>query len=283
MNLISSQEIIQRAIAEYKPYAIISMLSGGKDSLCAYYVARYLNIPIDFIMHGVTGTGIRETTEFVRSFAEQENVPYLEANAGKNYENYILKNGFMGLGNKAHGFAYHICKHQVFLATLSKSIRHRKRNRNILLITGARITESLNRSKKIQDDIRPDISVKANVWVNIIHNWTREDRDDFLNFVNATINPVTQVLCRSGECMCGTMQSIEQRIETAFFYPEWGKWLLDLEHAAQERGHVTRWGEHLPGQHKYPTSYQKMGLDPDNLPMCVSCKVNYNKLGEQDV
>lgn len=70
--LDSSRDIIDRALAEIEPYAIVAMISGGKDSLCAYLVAKALGVPVTHILHGVTGTGIAETTEFVRDFAGSE-------------------------------------------------------------------------------------------------------------------------------------------------------------------------------------------------------------------
>ena len=43
------------------------------------------------------------------------------------------------------------------------------------------------------------------------------------------INPVAIELCRSGECMCGTMQTQAERREASAIYPEWGSWLSELE------------------------------------------------------
>jgi len=126
-KIISSKEIIDRAISEYKPYAIVLMLSGGDDSLTALAVAKYLNVPITHIMHGITGTGIKETTDFVRKICADEKSIYLESNAGTSYQDYVFRKGFFGVGNNAHNFSYRILKYNHFGKCVSANIRHGKR------------------------------------------------------------------------------------------------------------------------------------------------------------
>lgn len=262
----SSREIIERAIADYQPYAIVSMISGGKDSLCAYLVAKQLGVPVTHILHGVTGTGIPETTEFVRQFAQGESPTYLESNAGSHYEDYVLRKGFFGKGLQAHSFAYHLLKHSRFSKCISVNIRHRKRGRNIILLNGARASESLNRSRNMTTPVRHDPSTTSNIWVNICHDWSQQDRDAYLAEVDAPVNPVTTKLCRSGECLCGTTQSQATRQEAAFYYPKWGAWLDGLEAEVKQR-FPWGWGEAMSGDRKQETA----GQLPMFQPMCVGC------------
>lgn len=166
----SSQVIIGQAIAEIGPCAIVCMFSGGKDSLLAYLVAKQLKIPVTHIMHGVTGTGIQETTDFVRNFVAKEPVTYIEANAGDAYEQYVRRKGFFGKGLQAHSYAYHLLKRQRFSSAISQKIRHRRRNMPILLINGARIDESDNRAKNMPTPMRRDPSTASNVWLNLCHH-----------------------------------------------------------------------------------------------------------------
>lgn len=257
----SSREILERAIAEIKPYAIVSMISGGKDSLCAYLVARELDIPMTHIMHGVTGTGIRQTTNFVRWFAKTQSLTYLEANAGKAYEEYVRKKGFMGVGVSAHTFAYHILKQQRFQSVVSWYIRQNRKGRPILLLNGARADESVNRGKNLQEPISR-YRDSTNIWVNVIHYWSRKDRDNYLEEEQAPKNPVTEVLCRSGECLCGTMQSRATREEASFYFPEWGSWLDELEKEAISKFGFG-WGEQK--------STSSKPLKPTFQPMCTGC------------
>jgi 3'-phosphoadenosine 5'-phosphosulfate sulfotransferase (PAPS reductase)/FAD synthetase len=258
-----SREIINQAIADYKPYAIVMMFSGGDDSLTAYHVARALEIPLDYFLHGNTGTGIPQTTEFARRIGQESGLRYMEARAGKAFERYVWRKGFFGIGHDAHTMAYHILKHRRFRHSLSVHIRQRKQNRNILLINGARWQESSNRERLKEQPIKPD---GPNVWVNIVNDWSRLDCAEFL--ADYQRNPVTELLHRSGECMCGTMQSQEQRKEAAFWFPEWGRWLDELEAAVMAK-HGWGWGVPVPSWFSQAKAGQ-MFL-PEFMPMCQGC------------
>jgi len=197
--LKQSSAIISEAISSFNPYAIVAAVSGGDDSMAAYYVAKMLGVKLDFILHVNTRTGIPETTQFVRHFADKESMKYIEGDAGNAYESRVLEKGFFGLGRRAHNYAYHILKQRRIEHELSK-IRKRKRGRNILIINGVRKNESDNRRKNFADDVyRHDGS---NIWVNLIHYWEKSDCLDFLADCKACRNPVSKELCRSGECMC---------------------------------------------------------------------------------
>ena len=259
-----SRAIIEQAVADYKPYATVLMFSGSKDSMLAFQVMRALGQPITHILHGNTRTGIVETTEFVRQFAGTQDCAYIEADAGDRYRDYVLRKGFFGVGRDAHHYAYHVVKRRPIASAISREIRQRKRNRSVLLVNGARASESLNRSKRLL----PTREDEGNVWVNVCHDWDKESRDQFLVECGARCNPVAQRLCRSGECMCGTMQGHEARTEAASAYPDWGRWLRDLEREVYAAGHNWGWGEVMP---KPLVETGQRSLFDEFEPMCVSC------------
>lgn len=274
LELLSSKETVEKAIKDYKPYAICLALSGGDDSLTAYQVAKTLDINIDFIIHCNTRTGIQETTNFVRQFSACSGCKYLECDAKDKYEKYVLRKGFFGRGIKAHTYAYHTLKQQHLQKTLSKYIRQRKKGRYILLLNGARKEESNNRKHNLVEPFNPDKASPKNVWVNIIHEWSKLDCIEFLEGQKVKRNPVTEILHRSGECMCGTMQSLEARREAAFWFPGWGKWLDDLEQRVLSQGFYWRWGENIP---KSFTEKKNGQLDIfDYLPMCQGCQLEHS-------
>lgn len=264
--LQQSLDTYQNALAMFKPYATVLMISGGTDSITAAEVSKTLQIKVDFVLHGHTGTGIKETLEYVRSIAHLYAPRYIEASAGDSYEEYILRKGFFGQGDTAHNYSYHILKRGVFQTALYQWIRQKKRNRNILLLNGARIHESGRRKHNLNKVFNVDPSVKSNIWVNIIHNWTGKECKDFLADQKAQINPVTQKLCRSGECLCGTMQTKAEAEEIGFYYPEWEKWRRDLEGRAREKGFNWGWGENMPKVNKY-----QLPMFSDFQPACVRC------------
>lgn len=267
----SSREILERSIKDYKPYAIVLMVSGGKDSRCMYEVAKILNVKYDFVLHGVTGTGIKQTREYVHQLTEENGDKLIEANAGDAYEKYVLRKGFFGRGNKAHSFAYHVLKSEHFNKCISKNIRQGKRGRKILLINGVRSEESTRRKAIHAEPIRED---KNNIWVNLIHYYSTEQRNEIISDVKP--NPVYKNLCKSGECMCGTMQTKGDRTEASFFYPEWGKWIDKLEAEVKKRGFTWGWGEEMSDEKKREYFGQLNMFNKEFQPMCTGCKINYN-------
>lgn len=258
----SSAAIMRQAMDEVRPDYIVSMVSGGKDSACSHAVAQELGIKIDLVIHGNTRCGIPQTSQFVEATYGTGPWGFAVADAGTAYEDYVLRKGFFGKGHNAHGFAYRVLKATPFRKVLSAQLRRRKRGVRIMLINGARKDESENRKANLQV-MRADPAAPGNIWVNIIHDWDQGQRDAYLDTRAIPINPVAKVLCRSGECMCGTMQSAAERTEAAVLYPEWGKWLDGLEREVRAK-HGFGWGEPFP---RRPDARQTDLFQP----MCSDC------------
>jgi len=272
-HLEQSREIVMRAMSDLVPYATIMMLSGGDDSLTAYHVAHKLGVHIDAIIHINTGTGIPETTQFVNRLGEVAPERYLSADASGAYERYTMRKGFFGRGLIGHSYAYHLLKADGFRKLISQHFRQRVRGRNILLLNGARQHESENRMFTMRESIQRENKSSRNWWVNVINDWTKPQCRAFLEEHEIARNPVTRNICRSGECMCGTMQNDDERREAAFFYPEWGAWLNDLERAVIAK-HGWGWGREMPKSLKQEKAGQ-MPL-PGFQPMCVGCTNHAN-------
>lgn len=263
--LETSKEILNRALTEYKPHVIIAMVSGGDDSLTMLRVAKELGITIDFVIHGNTRTGIEDTTLFTRKISE--GYSYLEADAKDSYERYVMRKGFFGVGKSAHNFSYHILKQDHFETTVSRNIRQRKRNFRIMFLNGGRKDESENRKINFADPIKVTERKKNDIWVNLINDWSKQDCLNYLSGNGVQRNPVAVNLCRSGECMCGTMQTPGDRAEAKFFYPAWAKKLKELEDKAVAL-HGFGWGEPMPAKRK-----EIPGIEIFQ-PMCVGCTKN---------
>jgi 3'-phosphoadenosine 5'-phosphosulfate sulfotransferase (PAPS reductase)/FAD synthetase len=259
--LESSRRILRDAIEQFSPTHIVSMVSGGYDSAASDQVARELGVKIDFVMHGNTRCGIPQTTEFVRGHYGRLG-EYVEADAGTAYEDYVLRKGFFGKGIGAHGFAYRVLKAAPFRKAISRELRKGQRGVRVLFINGARKDESENRQKRLET-FRRDPASPGNIWVNLIHEWDQETRGAYLRNRKTVVNPVATQLCRSGECMCGTMQTAQERAEAAAIYPEWGARLASLE-AEARRLHGFGWGEPFPK----PRDERQADLFQ---PMCKDC------------
>ena len=77
--LDDSKKIYELAKEQHgEPDCTVMMFSGGGDFMATYQVAKQLGIKIDVLMHINTRTGIPETTEFVRKFAADEGVRYVD-------------------------------------------------------------------------------------------------------------------------------------------------------------------------------------------------------------
>lgn len=254
-----SAERLERVIREVQPTHIIATVSGGRDSAAEVELALDMGLKIDLILHCRTGTGIPETTEFVIDYYGSLGPDFVMADAGAAYEAYVMRKGFFGVGRQAHNFSYHVLKADPMRSAISRHIRKRRRNIRPIILNGARKLESDNREKNLKET-RLD---KGNMWVNIIHDWSAEERDQYLCERGTPINPVAVQLCRSGECMCGTMQSKQARGEAAAIYPEWGEWLNDLEGRAKVK-HGWGWGEPMPK----PRDTRQIEMFQ---PLCVGC------------
>lgn len=257
-----SVERLERVVKEFQPTHILGMVSGGRDSACTFEFAREAGVKIDMIMHCRTGTGIRETTDHVVDYYGNIGPDFVMADAGDAYEEYVMRKGFFGVGRNAHNFSYRVLKATPMRKAISREIRQGKRNVRVLMLNGARMLESDNRQKNLAET-RRDPASPGNLWMNLIHDWSTADRDRYLHLRGTPINPVAIQLCRSGECMCGTMQSEQSRMEAAAIYPEWGAWLNDLERRAKAK-HGWGWGETMPK----PVDQRQGDFFQ---PMCVGC------------
>lgn len=257
-----SEERVARVTAEFQPTHTILTVSGGRDSAAEVELALEMGIKPDFILHGRTGTGIRQTTEHVVDYYGNLGPDLIIADAGDAYESYVMRKGFFGVGKQAHNFSYHVLKAQPFRKAISKHIRQGRRGIRVMMLNGARALESDNRRLNLPETKR-DPASPGNLWVNLIHDWSDGDRDQYLRMRGTKINPVAVQLCRSGECMCGTQQSLQARAEAAALYPEWGAWLNDLERRALAK-HGWGWGVPMPAP-----------PDPNQTemftPMCMGC------------
>lgn len=273
MDIKYSKEIIDKAIVDYKPKAICMMLSGGDDSLAAYEVAKQLDIKIDFVIHGNTRTGIKETTQYVTELVSKNRHDLLIADAGSAYEKYVLRKGFFGLGERAHSFSYNVLKSAPFRSVISQYLRKGNRNFPVLLLNGARRLESDRRKRTMKSPIKIDPTSKNNIWVNLINEWDNYQPKKFLESCGVKRNPVSVNLCRSGECLCGTMQTYADRLEAGYFYPDWKNWIDSLEKEVNKK-YPWKWGQNILNSHLLEMKGQTNLFQP----MCEGCKINYSKI-----
>jgi 3'-phosphoadenosine 5'-phosphosulfate sulfotransferase (PAPS reductase)/FAD synthetase len=273
-----SMDIVQRAIIDYQPYAVCLMLSGGDDSITALKVALMLGVRIDYIIHGNTGTGLKDVLKYVRKVAEMTGIRLLIADAGNTWEQRVKTKGFFGTGKMAHSFAYHLLKNNPFQTTISRYIRKGIPGRKILLLNGVRVEESDNRADNFGDNVYR--IRKGNIWVNIIHWWTKKECLALLDAEHFARSPVAIALGRSGECNCGTMQNEASRLACKEYDPEWGDWMWRVRKYV-----VAKFGWDI---HQTPSKEQLAEIkaavakiDNEQI-MCTGCKAAQLKLFNND-
>lgn len=249
---------------------------GGDDSITALTVARMLGVKIDFIIHGVTGTQLRGCREFCHQAATTAGVKIIEADAGTRYEDYVKRKGFFGVGNHAHTFSYHILKDRPFAKAVSRHMRKGQRGRKIILLNGVRVDESDNRADNFGDNPYRWQDGSNNLWVNIIHWWSKKECLQLLEAENIQRSPVAIALNRSGECNCGTMQNEADWLAAADYDPEWAERLWKLRrYAIQTFG----WdiGQN-PNKKRLAEIKSAACSMNEDMPMCVGCKSKANTL-----
>jgi 3'-phosphoadenosine 5'-phosphosulfate sulfotransferase (PAPS reductase)/FAD synthetase len=260
---------IIREAWEQNPNRIIrrtAMLSGGNDSsMLAHWLAWHGYV--DELLFLNTGIGIKETTRFVRRFAEYLGLPLQEWHAPPGaYEQMVttISGGFPGPA--AHSIAYQRLKER----PLGEYIAYRKQGHpftsKVLLFSGIRRIESVKRMKIVTQAVNAD---GAKLWVAPFIDWTMADLAVWREKHDIPRNPVADLLHYSGECLCGANASDGELELIARFYPQDAKEIFRLQALADRLGIArSRWGEHW----REP--------DAETGPACGECQMRLAALAD---
>lgn len=208
-----SKKILSESL-QYNPYKTVVAFSGGDDSLTVMEVLKHFNRKPDFALFADTGTCIPATKNFVIEYCKQNNIHLLISHPKKTIRQHIRGNGFWGVGDSAHRISFGELKGKPMLHQISKHIRKGQRGRDIVIFSGIRRDESQVRrtSEKYKSPFYREkrknksgkVSLSPNIWVSLIHKWSKEDCLEFLEWKEQVRNPVSIKLGRSGDCHCGT-------------------------------------------------------------------------------
>lgn len=258
---LTPKEITDRAIAEHKPVAIFVGFSGGRDSLAtAHWMME--NVPRSQILHINTGIGIEETREFVRDTCADRHWPLTEIRAkedcGKDYDEIVVKHGFPG--PPAHRMMYSLLKERPIRELVRRS--KTKFKDRVMIATGIRHEESVRRMRYAGQEVT---RIGAQLWVSPIYWWSGTDRDAYIAAHNLPVNPVSQMLGMSGECLCGAFAHCGEKALISLVSPKTHARIEALEAKVSAAGFGWGWEGRAPTKPKKAT---KQAFRP----MCVGCE-----------
>lgn len=261
----SALKILTDLWERYSVRKTFALFSGGNDSAVLVHWAQPY---IDAAVYIDTGTALPGVREFVERFTTRYEIPLLVYEAGDAYEKLVLEAGpnmdrplgFPGPGK--HIYPYALLKER----QVDALVRDHKEDRSdrIALLTGVRRAESQRRMGTTAEIHRQG----AKVWVAPLLHWTDKQMRDYREKFNLPQSDVAALIHRSGECNCGAFAAPGERQMISDLYPEFGRWLDDLERRAEEAGAINcRWGQRPPR-----SVHRDQGqLDLAPGPMCVGC------------
>jgi 3'-phosphoadenosine 5'-phosphosulfate sulfotransferase (PAPS reductase)/FAD synthetase len=251
-----SLALIDQAIEEHNPVAILGLFSGGHDSLTAVHVGarHYL---FDAAVHINTGIGVPATRQFVRETCAEQGWTLREYRAkedcGQDYAEMVRKHGFPGPGQ--HSTMYIRLKERALRLAIRDAKKGRSRRSRVLLLSGVRFQES-DRRMGYQE---PIVRQGAYVWLNIINDWSKADCGRYLENNKIRRSPVVDMIHKSGECLCGAFAKKGEFEELKFWFPEVA---AEIQNMPSGNGKCWGWG-----------SGDDSARPPSPGPLCVGCSL----------
>jgi 3'-phosphoadenosine 5'-phosphosulfate sulfotransferase (PAPS reductase)/FAD synthetase len=303
--IAEGRKVLDDAVAEYRPCAIVAAYSGGDDSVVTTHFTL-ANYPDAFAFNADTRIGLAPAREHIartcarfgwtldveradaegppRKMLDKANrryVPFdpsaLQAGEWRDgataYEEQALNYGFPGRTKFQHAKMYQRLKERP-IRRLIRRLRA-KGSGPALFLSGIRGDESATRA-----GYRREVSVgsSGDVWVNPFYWRTAADFAAYRDEFGLSANPVKPRCGISGECTCLTFPSDttdgRERDRYAAIDPEFGAYIAGLEARVQE---VFPWGygESPPSWWKDQARGQGFLFDvapPSFRPMCVGCE-----------
>lgn len=268
------------AMYDHEPSLVVGAFSGGHDSLVATHLASQ-HPGFGGALHINTGIGVAETREFVRracdyfgwelyEYAAKEHTRADGTPDPQVYEDFVRERGFPG--PPKHWKMYQRLK----LRPIEQFVREQKQGRydRIMMCSGRRRQESARRMK-IEDAVDRE---GARLWVQPILEWSGTDCTDYFNQYLLPQNKVVDLLCMSGECLCGAFAKEGELEILQACFPSTAKRITDLE---EEIDHPWGWEERPP---EWWTDYRRgqeflPGFEPDaeRRAMCTSCEFKHEQ------
>lgn len=251
--------------------AIVGLFSGGNDSTVLAHMFRDV---VTHFAHANTTIGIEQTREFVRATSREWGVPLLERTPPRSMDHYrslVLDQGFPGPGH--HFKMFQRLKERPLRQIRAELVKNPRRER-VVFLAGRRRTESKRRAQV------PDMERTGSiVWASPLVNWTKLDLTTYrLMHPGVPVNEVSDLIHMSGECLCGSFASPNEREEVSYWFPGVFEEIAELEALIADRGDIPSerktwgWGAHKATQPR-PS---KVGA------LCTSCDDRFAVVDNHD-
>ena len=285
-------ETISEACETHRCTKVFALFSGGDDSLAALRVARE-HPCFRAAVHCNTGIGVEATREFARETCRELRCPLIEFKATENvkangepdpqiYEQMVMEYGFPGPTKFGHGKMYVRLKDRGIRRLLRE---HTDGKENVVLASGCRREESTRRmgtSERIHQgefvSSTGRINEKRRIWVNHIIDWTKAQTLTFSRSCVLRRNPVSELIGKSGECLCGAFAKegeLDELCSHDLTRPI-GQYLRDLEQRVIAAGFPWKWHERVPQwwlEHEQGQGFLfEMSKYDRPGPMCQTCE-----------
>jgi phosphoadenosine phosphosulfate reductase len=225
---------VLKNLNQRNPDNVYAAVSGGNDSITALHFAHQSpQIELNGVLHVDTGFGIPQTAEYVKERCEDYGLEFIRIGdhnarfSDERFESLAKLFGFPGSSIIAHSQVRHNLKDKPFDRFETNL------DGDLALISGVRRFESDRRYEKLDRDGIQEVN--GITWASPLVDFTDKDISTYQEHHQITENPVSALLCTSGECMCGSFGDRENLPLLEEYFPEFARKLFQLEWSVLER------------------------------------------------
>lgn len=244
----------------------VALCSGGMDSAVATHAVMNWG-PGDLVVYLDTRTGLDDNRKYVEELCDAFDWYMATFRTPVSYEKRVREHGFPGPSR--HNMYYRLLKERQ-LHKLATLVRAGQDGGTLHLWTGVRSDESRQRLERVEHE--QDGNMGRWTWKAPIHEWTKQDCEQYIDHFDIPRNPLWDTLGRSGDCYCGCFGTREELIDLAAAGHEGHvERLMNIERAIddyQEKGSWA-WASIHPGE----IELDDLDMTRETFTLCSNCGV----------
>ncbi len=259
---VQALEILNRGVEAHGVSKVFALCSSGNDSLACTAIASKHPL-FAGVVHIDTGIKVIDAgyraEDHVRQICQEQGWKLLVYRALENTkadgtpdpQDYvkIVTEGYHGRGFPEAGFPGPALHQMMYTRLKERAISRLMREHDdgapVALVTGVRMHESARRMMNLKR--LGEIQKEGNrVWINPILHFQSEDCKAVMQRYGLRQNPVRDLICMSGECLCGAFAKPNELKIIEACLPETGKMLRGIEAQVKALGYPWGWDEEPP-------------------------------------